>query len=97
MSSLRQVDRLDFSPFQVIVFLCTYERYTLLNIKLYLFFIFKGAGQDFVVFGLQDGSLYFKLSIKNNVFEKNVQLSSFNLHNNNWHSVKFLRRQNQVK
>jgi hypothetical protein len=56
----------------------------------------KGDAQDYFVFGLQDGALYFKLNIKGQTFEKALTISGTYLHNNQWHSVKFTRKVRHV-
>ncbi len=52
--------------------------------------------QGYIVLGLQDGGIYFKLNIKGQSTEKNLAIPGTFLHNNQWHSVKFSRRVKQV-
>lgn len=58
--------------------------------------VYAGDSHDYFVFGLQDGGLLFKLNIKGQTFEKTLTIPGTYLHNNHWHSVKFLRRKKQV-
>lgn len=56
----------------------------------------KGDAQDYFALGLQDGAVYFKLNIKGQAFEKTVTIAGTQLHNNQWHSVKFSRKVRNV-
>lgn len=59
--------------------------------------VYAGDGQDYFVFGLQDGNLYFKINIKGQAFEKMLNIAGSYLHDNNWHSVKFSRKIKQIE
>jgi hypothetical protein len=58
---------------------------------------YSGDAQDYVVFGLQDGGLYFKLNIRGETVERTLTISGTFLHNNHWHSVKFSRKLKKVR
>lgn len=58
---------------------------------------YSGDSQDYFVFGLLDGGLYFKLNMRGQLFERTLAIPGTFLHNNLWHSVKFTRRLKQVR
>lgn len=59
---------------------------------------YAGDVDDYLVFGLQDGGLFFKLNIKGQAFERTlpVAASGAYLHDERWHTVKFARKVRQI-
>ena len=58
---------------------------------------YAGDVEDYLVFGLQDGGLFFKLNIKGQSFEKTLAMSGVYLHDDRWHTVKFARKVRQIE
>jgi len=60
--------------------------------------LYAGDAQDYFVIGLQDGGIYFKLNIKGqSLSEKTLTIPGTFLHNNHWHSVKFMRKTKKIE
>jgi hypothetical protein len=58
---------------------------------------YVGDAQDYLVFGLQDGGLYFKLNMRGETFERTLAIAGTFLHNNHWHTVRFSRRLKKIE
>jgi hypothetical protein len=58
---------------------------------------YAGDQMDYLVIGLQDGGLFFKLNLKGQIFENTLTIPGTFLHNNHWHSVTFSRKIKQIE
>jgi len=57
---------------------------------------YAGDVHDYIVIGLQDGGLFYKVNLKKPGQVQHHDHSGTYLHNNHWHSVKFTRKKQQV-
>ena len=58
---------------------------------------YAGNTQDYIVIGIQDGGIYFKLNIKGQSTQKTLTIPGIILHNDQWHSVRFTRKVKQIE
>ena len=57
---------------------------------------FKADGQDYFAVALLEGAFYVKLSLKGQVFERSINIPGIQFHNNNWHSIRIIRKIKKV-
>ena len=59
--------------------------------------LYAGNPDDYLVLGIQDAGLYFRLNIRGELIERTLTTPGTVLNNNVWHSLKVTRRTAQVE